>query len=49
MKRFLALTPEERARMGLRGREIMKRDFDRAKVVETTIRAIGLDKDRSDT
>ncbi len=49
MKRFLALTPEERARMGLRGREIMKRDFGRDKVIETTIRAMGLDKDRSDT
>lgn len=48
MKSFLALTPGEREKMGVRGREIMEKEFDRREVVETTIRAIGLTKDKAE-
>jgi len=40
MRSFLALSPEERAAMGIRGREKMEREFDRSRVVDAVIRAL---------
>ena len=40
MKAFLELSQEERAEMGAAGREKMKQEFDRSKVVESAIRAL---------
>ena len=42
IKQFLALSPEERAWMGKRGREKMEREFDRTKVVDSVIRSLGI-------
>lgn len=41
MKAFLALSTEERAAMGVRGRQKMEREFNRAAVVDSVIRALG--------
>ena len=40
MRRFLALTPEERERMGQDGREKMEKEFDRSEVVRETLEAL---------
>ena len=42
MKRFLALTREERVRMGLAGRQRMEAVFDKEKVVDATVEGLGL-------
>ena len=42
MKRFLAMDPEERAAMGRAGRKHMEEVFDKKKVVEQTIKGLGL-------
>ena len=42
MKRFLALPSEQRELMGVEGRKKMEKEFDRSKVIEDTIRALGL-------
>ncbi len=43
-KRFLALTPQQREDMGLQGRKLVKDRFDREKVVESTLQALGLEQ-----
>ena len=40
MEAFIALTPEERAAMGRRGREKMEREFDRKSVIEVLIEVL---------
>ena len=40
LKKFLALPTEERARMGLRGREKMEREFDRNLITDVYIKEI---------
>lgn len=42
LRRFLMLSPEERAAMGQAGRAHMEAVFDKKKVVEETIRGLGL-------
>lgn len=42
MKRFLSLSPEERSAMGRAGRKHMEEVFDKKKVVEQTIKGLGL-------
>lgn len=42
MKRFLALTAEERAEMGRAGRRRMEEIFDKEKVVDATVEGLGL-------
>lgn len=42
LRRFLALSPEEREAMGKAGRAHMEAVFDKKKVVEETIRGLGL-------
>lgn len=42
LRRFLTLSPEERAAMGKAGRAHMEAVFDKNKVVEETIRGLGL-------
>ena len=42
MKRFLALTAEERAEMGRAGRERMEAVFDKEKVVDATVEGLGV-------
>ena len=44
MKRFLSLAPQQREDMGLQGRKLVEDRFDREKVVETTLRALGLEQ-----
>ncbi len=41
--RFIKLSDSERADMGLRGRELMQKRFDKNKIVETTLREIFAD------
>jgi len=42
VKRFLSLTPGQRAQMGIKGREKMEKEFDRSKVIEDTLLAFKL-------
>ncbi len=42
MKRFTALSAEERSRMGISGREHMKNVFDKIKVVDETMKGLGI-------
>ena len=42
MKRFLEMNPEERSAMGRAGRKHMEEVFDKKKVVEQTIKGLGL-------
>ena len=42
MKRFLALTAEERAEMGRAGRRRMEAVFDKEKVVDATLEGLGV-------
>ena len=42
MKRFCALSNEDRRAMGLAGRERMERIFDKKKVVAETMKGLGL-------
>ena len=44
VKRFLSLAPQQREDMGLQGRKLVEDRFDREKVVETTLRALGLEQ-----
>ena len=39
-EKFIALSPEERARMGSRGRELMKKHFDRTEIVKEAKEAL---------
>ena len=42
MKAFIALSPEQRAAMGQKGRRKMEQEFDRKDVVAATLHALGL-------
>ena len=42
MKKMIALSTEEREKMGLAGREHMQKVFDKRKVVDETVKAFGL-------
>ena len=42
MKRFLALTAEQREQMGIAGRKKMEKEFDRERVINDTLKAIVL-------
>ena len=44
VKKFLSLTPQQRENMGIEGHKLVKERFNRSDVVETTIKALGLEQ-----
>lgn len=42
MKQFIAMSHEERAAMGRAGRKHMEENFDKQKVVEQTLKGLGI-------